>query len=171
MEEPEPVCEIYVLPGESHLVRAPALLRTVLGSCVGITFRNPRLGIAGLVHPMLPVWSETARRLGRAEGLAEGRRYVDFAIRDMAEKLDRLGADRSGTEVKLFGGADVLMEAAAGRRPTIGRLNCEAALRTLRAEGFSVAVSKLGGRSGVHIQFDAASGEILLRHLKSGRSR
>ena len=32
--------EIYVQPGESHLVRGPAILRTVLGSCVGITFWN-----------------------------------------------------------------------------------------------------------------------------------
>ena len=35
--------ELYVQPGESHLVRNPAILRTLLGSCVGITFWVPGL--------------------------------------------------------------------------------------------------------------------------------
>jgi len=37
--------EIYLQPGESSLVREPAILRTLLGSCVGIAFRIPRLGV------------------------------------------------------------------------------------------------------------------------------
>ena len=46
--------EIYVQPGESHLVRGPAILRTLLGSCVGVTFWNAKLRVAALCHPMLP---------------------------------------------------------------------------------------------------------------------
>jgi chemotaxis receptor (MCP) glutamine deamidase CheD len=34
----ETMPEIYVLPGESHLVVQPTIIRTVLGSCVGVTF-------------------------------------------------------------------------------------------------------------------------------------
>jgi chemotaxis receptor (MCP) glutamine deamidase CheD len=46
--------EIYLQPGESHLVKEPTILRTLLGSCVGIAFRIPRLGVGALCHPMLP---------------------------------------------------------------------------------------------------------------------
>jgi chemotaxis protein CheD len=154
--------EVYVLPGESHLVSMPAILRTVLGSCVGVTFRIPRLGVAAICHPMLPIHPlKGAKDLS----LASSRRYVDFTIRDMARQFDALGAKRGEVEVKLFGGGDVLMVINEASRPTVGQLNCESALRVLEDEGFRVAASSLGGTSGLHIQFHTGSGEVLLRRL------
>jgi len=156
------VVEVYVQPGESHLVRGPTILRTVLGSCVGVTFWNPRLEIAALCHPMLPKHPGAARGL---LNLAAARRYVDFTIRNMAEQLDALGACRCETAVKLFGGADVLHIDSSEARPTVGRLNCEAAIRVLEAEGFVVTASRLGGKVGLHVEFDTVTGEVLLRRL------
>ncbi len=162
MAPPEPIPEIYVQPGESHLVHAPSILRTLLGSCVGVVFWHRQLGIGALLHPMLPRAPGDARnRLGPAGA----RRYVDFTIREMAGHLDRLGALRSETEVKLFGGADVLRAEGRGSRPTVGQLNRETALRVLREEGFGVTASCLGGTRGLHIQFHTATGEVLLRRL------
>jgi chemotaxis protein CheD len=167
--------EIYVLPGESHLVSRPAILRTVLGSCVGVTFRIPRLGIAALCHPMLPAYPGGGRAI---PGLTAGRRYVDFTIRDLARQFDALGARREEIEVKLFGGGDVLVVTNPESRPTVGRLNCEAALRVLCEEGFEVAASSLGGTCGLNIQFHTITGEVLLKRLSvmgtasvPGRSR
>jgi chemotaxis protein CheD len=159
----EAMGEVYVQPGESYLARGPTILRTVLGSCVGVTFWNGRLGIGALCHTMLPRHPGTGRgTLTRAAA----RRYVDFAIQEMAEQMDALGARRPETQVKLFGGADVLLVRDHGaRRPTVGKLNCEAAVRILEAEGFDVAVSRLGGTSGVHLDFDTATGEVWLRRL------
>jgi len=165
MPEPEePLPEVYVQPGESHLVPQPTVLRTVLGSCVGVTFLVPRLGIGALCHPMLPRWP--AHRLPGLSVFA-GRRYVDFAIRDMAHQLDKLGAHRRETEVKLFGGADVLSVGDGFSRPTVGKLNCESAIKVLDEEGFIVSACSLGGDSGVHIQFETGTGEVLLRRLDS----
>jgi chemotaxis protein CheD len=70
--------------------------------------------------------------------------------------------------VKLFGGSDVLAAAVDASRPTVGQLNGESALRTLAEEGFLVSVSILGGKSGIQIQFDTGTGEVLLRRLDSG---
>lgn len=154
--------EIYVLPGESHLVTGPAILRTVLGSCVGVTFRVPRLGIAALCHPMLPAYPGSGRAI---QGLAAGRRYVDFTIRDLARQFDSLGVRREEIEVKLFGGGDVLVVSNAASRPTVGRLNCESALRVLDEEGFNVSASSLGGACGLNIQFHTITGEVLLKRL------
>jgi chemotaxis receptor (MCP) glutamine deamidase CheD len=50
-------------------------------------------------------------------------------------------------------------------RPTVGRLNREMALEVLRAEGFDVAASQLGGPVGFHIDFYTATGEVRLRRL------
>ncbi len=44
-EEATGMADIYVQPGELHLVQGPTILRTVLGSCVGVTFWNRRLGL------------------------------------------------------------------------------------------------------------------------------
>ncbi len=156
------VLEVYVQPGESHLVSEPAFLRTVLGSCVGVTFRVPRLGVAALCHPMLPNYPAT----GPATlSIAAGRRYVDFTIRDLARQFDTLGAHRGEIEVKLFGGGDVLLVSELNMRPTVGRLNCERALKVLEDEGFAVVASSLGGTSGIHIEFNTETGEVLLRRL------
>jgi chemotaxis protein CheD len=153
--------EIYVQPGESRMVRKPVLLRTLLGSCVGITFWVPRLGLAAICHAMLPSYpSKPPPKRSRVNG----HRYVDFAIRDLARKFDSLGVNRSEVQVKLFGGGDVLLVGESSR-PTVGKLNCESALKTLREEGFEVIASSLGGTSGLKIQFNTGTGEVLLQRL------
>jgi chemotaxis protein CheD len=94
------------------------------------------------------------------------RRYVDFSIRDIARQLDSYGARRNEVQVKLFGGADVLMVNDQASQLTVGRLNCETAIQVLHDEGFDVIASSLGGASGVNIQFHTGTGEVLLRRLR-----
>jgi chemotaxis protein CheD len=97
--------------------------------------------------------------------VADGRRYVDFSIRDLARQLDALGLTRREVQVKLFGGADVLIVVNDASRPTVGKLNCEAAIRVLRDEGFYVVASSLGGTSGLNIMFHTGTGDVLVRRL------
>jgi len=157
------VSEIYLNPGESYLARKPAIIRTILGSCVGVTFWSGRLGIGALTHSQLPRCP--ANGPAKSE-LADGRRYVDFAIRELARQLDDLGARRDEVEVKLFGGADVLLVSdAASAKPSVGRLNCEAAIEVVEAEGLRVVASSLGGNSGLNIRFDTRTGAVQLRRL------
>ena len=154
--------DVYVQPGESHLVRGPAVMHTLLGSCVGITFRHEQLELGALCHPMLPRHPHPDRR---NPDVSDARRYVDYAIRDLAAQFDAMGAKRKDIEVKVFGGADVLQLRENHQRPTVGRLNREMALHVLREEGFAVAASRLGGPVGFHIDFDTTTGEVLLRRL------
>lgn len=154
--------DIHLQPGELQLVSRPAIIRTILGSCVGVTFLHSRLGLGGMCHPMLPC--RPAKPSARHNS-AQNTRFVDFAIQEMARQLNALGAPREEVEVKLFGGADVLPVHNATTRPTVGRLNCEYALRTLEEEGFEVAASSLGGKRGINIRFDTRTGEVLLRRL------
>jgi chemotaxis protein CheD len=91
------------------------------------------------------------------------RRYVDYVIRELAHEFDALGARRGEVEVKLFGGADVLP--SSRNNPTVGAMNVETTLRVLKEEGFSVLASHLGGSRGIFIEFNTATGEVLLRPL------
>ena len=165
MPDPETeLAEVYLQPGEMFLAREPTMIRTLLGSCVGVTFWSEKLGIGALCHAMLPRCPD-----GYSLGVSPevGYRYVDFCIRDLARKFDRLGAHRSEVQVKLFGGADVLLEKKyAPIRDTVGSINCDVAIEILRAEGFEIAASSLRGKSGLNIHFNTGNGEVQLRRLK-----
>jgi chemotaxis protein CheD len=161
----EELAELYVLPGESHLVYQPTVIRTLLYSCVGVTVRCSRLGIGALCHPMLPRAPKIPEHI--KPNLADMRRYVDFTLKDLIEQFDQLGAHRPEIEVKLFGGADVLIVNNPDEsRPTVGRMNLEMAVKVLREEGFCISASCVGGNTGYHIQFNTLSGEVLLRRLR-----
>jgi len=157
----ESLLEVYVQPGESHLVTEPAVMRTLLGSCVGVAFWVPERSIGALCHPMMPHLPQ-ARELT----LHDKRRYVDFAIREMAGKIESLGIARRNLKVKLFGGADVLAIAREqASKPTVGRMNCEMATKILEEMGIDVIAQNLGGTRGFNIQFHTGTGEVLLRRL------
>jgi chemotaxis protein CheD len=171
--------EVYLLPGELHVAREPAIIRTILGSCVGVTLWSERLGVGALCHSLLPRHPAAATSPGglssglarsstasSSGSLAHSRRYLDFSIRDMARQLDEMGVIRSEVQVKLFGGADVLsVKKAANAKPTVGKMNCEAALEVVRAEGFNVVASSLGGTAGLSIKFNTRTGVVLLKRL------
>ncbi len=152
--------EFYLQPGEWRLVRTPSVLKTVLGSCVGITFHAPRIAASALCHPMMP--THPAKPFIRSDPVS-ARRYVDYVIREIADQFDSLGATRCEVEVKLFGGADVLT--SSRKTGTVGRMNAETALRVLQEEGFQVLASRLGGSRGIFIEFHTDNGEVLLRRL------
>jgi chemotaxis protein CheD len=150
---------IYLHPGEFHLARNPSILRTVLGSCVGVTFWSPRLGIGALCHGVLP-------KSPHGLDAKQGYRYVDFAIRDIVRQFDRLGARRSEMQVKVFGGADVLpVHRHAKGKTTVGKQNWQTALEVLHDERLKVLASDLGGTAGRTIEFYTETGEVLLRRL------
>jgi chemotaxis protein CheD len=152
----------HLLPGQIQVVRSPAILQTILGSCVGITFWSKRLGSGALCHGVLPIcprdWPAGSSVSGRTH-------YVDFSIRQLAREFDEMGARREELEVKLFGGADVLAVSDENRKLTVGALNCQAAADVLAAEGFKVLASDLRGTSGRKIQFHTGTGEVLVQKL------
>jgi chemotaxis protein CheD len=153
------VPEIYLQPGEVQFARSPAILKTVLGSCVGVTFWSPRLAIGALCHGVLPECPQGVQG-------AEGYRYVDFAIRDLTRQFEKAGVLRIELQVKVFGGGDVLpVSITPTRKPTVGHQNWQTALQVLHDEGLSIAVSDIGGTTGRAIHFHTGTGEVLLRYL------
>jgi len=152
--------EIYLQPGEWQLVRMPTVIKTVLGSCVGITFRAPRIGAGAMCHAMMPSFPT---RPGAQLKHATTGRYVDSVIKKLALEFEKLGARPSEIEVKLFGGADVL--AAVSKSATVGKMNSGAAMRVLEELGFHPVATRLGGTQGVFIEFHTGTGDVLLRRL------
>lgn len=158
--------ELNLQPGRVHLARRPMVIQTILGSCVGVTFWNAQVGAGALCHGVLP---RCPRRWSASASILDGHRYVDFSIRYLAQKFDALGANRKEVQVKLFGGADVLPTSDERKgKPTVGALNCEAALEVLEEEGFAVLAYDLGGTQGRKIHFHTGTGEVRVYKLGPG---
>ncbi|MGD0986282.1 MAG: chemotaxis protein CheD [Candidatus Sulfotelmatobacter sp.] len=150
---------VYLQPGEMHIARAPSILRTILGSCVGVTFWSQSLGIGALCHGVLPICPPGMQAI-------EGYRYVDFAIRNLIRQFEGFGAARSEVQVKVFGGADVLpVHVSKSRKNTVGYQNWHIAIEVLEKEKLHVSAQDVGGSSGRTIQFNTWTGEVLLRRL------
>jgi chemotaxis protein CheD len=149
-------------PGELCLIRHPAILQTILGSCIGVTFWSKRLGSGALCHGMLP---RCPAPWPVGSDVSAGYRYVDFCIRYLAGQFDAIGARRQELEVKLFGGADVLPVYEGNLKLTIGALNCQAAEEALAEEGLRVLASDLRGCRGRKIQFHTGTGDVLVQRL------
>lgn len=152
---------VFLQPGELFLSGQPRRVKTVLGSCVAVTIRARNNGLACMVHCQLPNAADPFQDLPPGETC----RYVDSAIPRMLGCLARHGASPADLEVKLFGGADSLRKTQAGAGFQVGQRNVAAAVEALAAYGLSPVSSEVGGSIGRLIEFDTASGVVLVKRL------
>lgn len=138
---------VHVVQGEHHISDDPdVMLTTILGSCVAVCMRDPKTGIGGMNHFLLP------------EGRDEGRRYGAYAMELLINELLRTGARRERLEAKLFGGARMF-----GGLSDVGASNAAFAEKFLRDEGIPVVGSSLGGLSARRVQYWPTTGRAQQR--------
>ena len=155
------VPRLFLQPGDAVFADNPAQVHTVLGSCVALTMRAPRLGVAAVAHCVLPEAGVSASALPLAEAL----KYVDTTVELMLLALQRRGASVREIEVKIFGGADNLGSVAPSSGYHVGSRNVEATLAALGERGIVPVTSSVGGRHGRVIDFDTVTGEVQVRRL------
>jgi chemotaxis protein CheD len=131
----------------------PMRVKTIVGSCVAIAMRAPRVGFAVVAHCLLPY-------AGKPVDVNEAPRYVDTAIALMMRMAAERGALAEDVEVKLFGGADSI-----GAGYGVGSRNVAAARKVLSAQGLTLAASAVGGNRGRVLEFDTATGDVLVKTL------
>ncbi len=150
------ICNVYLKPGEVFVARHPALVSTVLGSCVSVVLHAPRNGVGAICHAMLPGGTEN-----------DDFRYVDKAVSYLYNRLTTLCGGPDDIEAKLFGGADVLNFGIRNEgTPSVGNRNVEAALQTLDMLGLKVSAADTGGIQGRKLFFYSRSGEVFVRQVR-----
>ncbi|MFZ5452548.1 MAG: chemotaxis protein CheD [Thermodesulfobacteriota bacterium] len=148
---------IFLKPGELFLGEQPAVVVTILGSCVSMIFYDRTHRLGAICHALLPT-----------DTLQENSfRFVDRSFYWMLKQFQSRGIVPSQIQGKLFGGADVL-EFFQGkcRTATVGQQNIHKALELYKAHGLQVQASSLGGTWGRKIFFYTHTGEVLLRRLE-----
>jgi len=152
---------VFLKPGEWILAAGPTRVKTILGSCVAITVRSARLGLAAVTHCLLP----TAGEAGESLDDETAPRYVDSALSIVFDTFAQRGALPMELEVKLVGGADGLTLDLWRSRYSVGARNVRTALREIASRGITPAASVVGGRSGRVLVFDTATGDLFVKRL------
>jgi chemotaxis protein CheD len=154
-----PVNHVTLMPGELFCGTNPTVVTTVLGSCVAVTMLCRRLSLWAICHGVLPSGNEDD-----PPGCC---RYVDESVRRMSAWFQRRGALKKEIEVKLFGGAEIMMERGPGSRfVPVGRSNVNMALSALESEGLRVATSDVGGYTGRKLRFHTLTGDVMVKRFR-----
>jgi chemotaxis protein CheD len=150
------LANVYLKPGEVFVSRTPALVSTVLGSCVSVTLFSPSARMGAICHAMLPNGADH-----------DPLRYVDSAVDYIYAQLAAISGQSGGFEAKLFGGANVLVQGANQQAAaSVGCLNVEAAMRAIERLGLKLISFDTGGEQGRKIFFYSGTGEVYLRPVK-----
>ncbi len=145
---------IFLKPGEVAVASEPALISTVLGSCVAVTMFSPLLRIGAICHAMLPDCGE------RFDDL----RYVAPAVYFIYRKLKERGA--ASLVVKLFGGAQVLdVGGYDACRQTVGEQNVERTEQVLASLGLLISAQDTGGLRGRKLYFCTRDGTVYVHRV------
>lgn len=136
--------------GQIAVENKPALLTSVLGSCVGLALYHPRVKTGALAHIVLP----TASGRGALPG-----KFADTALPYMLAQLAKAGVPRQGLVAKIAGGA--CMFGVSGPLQ-IGDNNVDAVRMLLAKENIRIIGEDVGGQKGRRVTLDCATGEMLV---------
>jgi chemotaxis protein CheD len=147
---------------EFRVAGAPAVLVAYgLGSCLGVVLDDRQRRLGGMAHTLLP----TARPGAHEVRLTK---FVDTAIRLMADELVSQGARRGSLAARLVGGANMFEPLYTPNEESIGARNLRAARATLQALEIPLLAEDVGGSQGRTVQFDLASGRVMVRSVRGG---
>lgn len=144
--------------GDLYASRAPAIISTLLGSCVAVCLYDPKERIGGMNHILLP---------GRAdlEQFDTSARYGINAMELLINGIMAAGGERSRLVAKVFGGANILP--VISEEYAMGPKNIEFVLDFLRIESIRVISWDLGGFQARKVFFHTDTGTVFLKRLPS----
>ena len=164
MSPPAPnLRQLFLRPGELFICREPSQVTTLLGSCVAVTMFSSRMKIGAICHALLPYPGASEPRPGPPPAPYK---YVSLAIPAMLEVFRSHAVAPEEIEVKLFGGANVLVSLGeGGAAKTIGAFNIQLARQLLLTSNLRVKRCHVGGEVGRKLLFNTDTGEVLLKQF------
>jgi chemotaxis protein CheD len=158
---PKPDRFVFLQPGGLVITDVPTLVKTILGSCVSLTVRAERLGLAAVTHCLLPSAGNRQTIRSRFEAL----KYVDATATILFQTFTARGASLAELEVKLIGGADSLSTDGSPYLYSVGSRNVQMALKEIADRGIVPAATIVGGRTGRVLMYDTGTGDVFVKRL------
>lgn len=157
---------LFLKPAELYVVREPALIRTVLGSCVTVTMLNRRLGVAAACHPVLPVCREAGQC--RPGSCRNKHKYVECVIPEMIKRFQEIGVRLPELEVKLFGGANMFNRKGLQQEILhVGSMNVSMARQKLAELELELKSYDVGGVQGRKLFFNTVTGDVWVKKFQT----
>jgi chemotaxis protein CheD len=141
--------------GEMAVDMQDGVLRTLLGSCIGLALYDPQCHVGGLAHIVLP----DSRGRHNVPG-----KFVDTAIPTLVQQMETLAGDTLRLTAKIAGGASMFTTSSARN---IGRQNIEASERLLAKLKIPIVARHCGGEQGRRMSLDIKTGRVLIEIVGS----
>jgi chemotaxis protein CheD len=138
------------------VAREPVILRTILGSCVGICLYDGEEKLGGLAHIMLPEMKP---------GYRVPKKYADTAIPMLIEEMEKEGGSTERITAKLVGGARMFNLSENSMMGDIGRHNLERTRQVLAEFNIEVLTEDVQGTIGRTIDFYTSDGSIRIKSI------
>ena len=132
---------------------SPQILRTILGSCVGICIFDRNKKIGGLAHILLP----------EANDNANPEKYANTAVPILVEMLLKQGCKREFMSAKIAGGAAMFKFTQGNVLGQIGDRNVDAVKAALADKKIPIVNEDIGGNTGRVIDFFMADGHLRVK--------
>ena len=124
-----------------------------LGSCIAVCIHDPRAGVAGMLHFLLPESTINPERARQQPGV-----FADTGIPLLFEAAYPYGLNKKRAIVTLVGGADMTQQ--AGSSFATGRRNALAAKNVLWRAGVFVSGQEIGGTGARTLYLSVADGRM-----------
>jgi chemotaxis protein CheD len=151
-----PVKDLFLNPGDYAFGEGQTRIRTILGSCVAVTFWHPSLRLGAMCHYLLP------SRPGTNPEPPSGK-YAEDVIQIIADHFRTKGLLPASIEVKMFGGSNMFPNLSLGEVLNIGTKNIHSGLASLTREGFNILTFDLAGAANRTVVFELWTGDVWVR--------
>jgi len=144
-----------ILPGEFYVTGHNETITTILGSCISACVRDPKVGIGGMNHFMLPI-SNSASSVESADAA----RYGNFAMEQMINDILRNGGKRENLEIKIFGGGRVMKGVT-----DVGKKNISFVKEYIELEKLKLLAEDVGGQYPRKVMYHPKTGKVQMKKL------
>jgi chemotaxis protein CheD len=131
----------------------PTVLRTILGSCIGICIYDKEKKIGGMAHVLLPNCSNTEKP----------EKYADTAIPMLINNLIKAGSKKENLSAKISGGASMFKFNLNKSLAQIGERNIDMTIKLLEENHIPIMAVDVGGSLGRVIDFFLEDGRLKVK--------
>ena len=147
---------ITVSIADYKVSHSPDILRTILGSCVGICLYDLENKVGGLAHIMLPENNDRS---------TNPKKYADSAIALMMDEMVRNGANPELLVAKIIGGASMFKMPENSFIGSIGINNVQKVREVLDKYHINIIAEDILGDYGRTVDFFLESGKLKIKSL------
>lgn len=133
-----------------------------LGSCVALLLFDPKVGVGGLAHVLLPGGNPSADTSTDLPA-----KYSASALESLRSGLFAVGARPSSLRAALVGGAR-MFESEAETEGGVGTRNVESSKALLAKHAIPLVAQATGGNQGRTVVFELPSCRLRIRTLRDG---